>query len=237
MTDNTNTQDTAEEAVAEEVQAPKNHPSVDAVRVKFDNQIDFKPISIHFKTDKELGYKRPSFDVQMPVPSVEGLVEIFNNGGKGLELLQEAVQAVVYNQLRSQINDLQEKGGDINASLIDVSKLTWDFIANLSVAEKKSAAIPKETWDAFIADYVEVIVRVTGRELEKAVLAAKNLANKFAKIKGKKAAIEFLKGQLDIWFANSTKQEDFQEIYDLLTVKAGEALQEDEASLLENLGA
>lgn len=229
-----NTQNTAAET-EEKVVPP--HPSVAAVKAKFDNLVDFRTQTVHFKTDKELGIKRPSFDVAMPVPSIEGIVSILENGGKPLELLQEAMESLVYSQLRSQINDLLEKGGDIDASSIDVSKLTWDYIASLSKEDKKAAQISKETWDAFTTDYVEVVTRVTGKEVEKVALAARNFVTKLTKVRGKKAVLKFLAGQLDIWFASSEKSEDFSDVYSFLSKKLSEFLQEDEDSLLANLGA
>lgn len=217
------------------------HPSVAAIQAKFNTLVDWKDFTIHFKTDKELGIKRPSFTVSVPVPSVEGIVDILQNGEtkpKQLTLLQEAVQAIVYGQLRAQINELIEKGGDIAAHMIDVSKLTWESISALTKAEKAVSAIAKETWDAFSKDFVEVICRVTGREPEKATLAAKNMVNKFRQVRGKKKVLQFLQGQMDIWFSNTSpeKQEEFSEVYELLSAKVQELLAEDEESMLEDLG-
>lgn len=218
----------------------KHHPSVEVVKANFNNLVDFKPITISFKTDK-LGFKRPSFNFDMPVPSVEGAVEIFNKGGPELNLLMEAVESIVYAQARAQINDLIEAGGNIDGSSIDVSKLLWSNIAKLSKLDKRSSTIPKEIWDAFAADYIKVITNITKIDEEKAVLASKLLVNKFQKAKGKPRTVNFLLGQLDIWFANTAQDgefiEEFAEIYSLLTAKGNEALKEDEESLLENLGA
>lgn len=235
MTDQTNTSAETETNAAEV--APKvPHPSIAAVKAKFDNLVDFKVQAVHFKTDKELGFKRPSFEVSMPVPSVEGFIAILENGGKGLELLQEAAESLVYSQLRSQINDLLEKGGDIDETSIDISKLTWDYIATLSKEDKRAAQISKETWDDFSKDYIEVVVRITGKDLEKVALAAKNFTTKLAKVRGKKTVLKFLSGQLDIWFSNTARGEDFAEVYSLLDKKVKEFMQEDEDSLLANLG-
>lgn len=236
MTDQTNT--SAEtEAEALEVQQKVPHPSIAAVKAKFNNLVDFKVQAVHFKTDKELGIKRPSFEVSMPVPSVEGIIAILENGGKQLEQLQEAMESMVYSHLRAQINDLLEKGGDIDETKIDVSKLTWEYISSLSKDDKRVAQISKETWDDFSKDYIEVIVRVTKKEIEKVSLAAKNFTTKLAKVRGKQTVLKFLSGQLDIWFSNTERAEDFAEVYSLLDKKVKEFLMEDEDSLLANLGA
>ena len=219
------------------------HPSVDLVKSKYNNRVDWIKQAINFKTTKVKGpdgelleYKRPGFEVEYPRPSVEGLVEIFNEAGKGLELLVEAVDEKIYAHLRVQINDLIEAGGEVTAEMIDVSKLTWDYLANLSKADKRSAAISKETWDAFSKDYINVIMRVTGKPIDKVIYQARILVNKFQKVKGKEDAILFLKTNLDIWFSNTEQSEEFEEIYSLLTTKANEAMKEDQASLLANLG-
>lgn len=69
--------------------------------------------------------RRPTIEMNIPVPSVEGIISILEAGGSQLELLQKAVTDVVYRQA-AEILAKDKTLTDIPHEL-----LSWDVIANL----------------------------------------------------------------------------------------------------------
>lgn len=197
----------------------------------FDNTMDKYQYKFNFKKD-ELGNKRPSVELVLPVPSVEGIVKILEVGGKQLELLQEAVAAVVLQQARVLVNEKE----DVTQENFPFDKISWEFISNIAPKERKGGGIASEVWEAFAKDYVEVMPAVTGKTAEQVGNAAKVLLNKFSgSFKTNKPAIELLKGQLAIYIANTQRAEEFAECVDFLVTKADNLLNQTDEDLLKNL--
>lgn len=175
----------------------------------FDNKVDVKEYKFNFKTtkDKETGeeYKRPSIELKLPVPSVEGLVDIYNAGGKPLELLQEAVAAIIIAQARSILNDNET----MTADNFPVDQCTWDFIANMPEAEKRGRGIAQELWDGFTADYIATMPGLAGKTAEQVTLAATLFAKKLAPVKTNKKALQKLREQLTIYANGSASAEQY----------------------------
>jgi hypothetical protein len=206
-----------------------------AVTANFDNKVDAKDYKFHFKTmkDKESGIetKRPTVELKLPIPSVEGIIAILEAGGKQLELLQNAVEQIVVSQARSILSD--------NEGMTDkdfpMDQCSWEFIANMPDAEKRGRGIPKEVWEEFAADYIEVMPSVTGKTTEQVALAAKLFVTKFQQVKTNKPVIGKLREQLAIYANNSKQAENFADCIKFLDDKAEALLQADEAALLANL--
>lgn len=205
------------------------------VTANFDNKVDIKEYRFHFKTvkDKESGIetKRPTVELKLPVPSVEGIIAILGAGGKQLELLQAAVADIVVAQARSILND----NDGITAENFPADQTTWEFIANMPDAEKRGRGIPKELWDDFAADYIAVMPAITGKTTEQVTLAAKLFLNKFQQVKTNKPVISKLREQLAVYANNSKQAEQFMDCIKFLDDKANALLQADEAALLANL--
>lgn len=200
----------------------------------FDKTIDKKTYKFNFRTMKdEFGNesKRPSIELDIPVPSVEGLVAILENGGKGLDLLLEVVGNFVIQQAKGQVDDNEA----ITQETLDTSKLTWEFIANLPKAERRGSGIPKETWEDFSADYIEVMPALTGKTVEQVTNAAKAFVNKFSALKTNKPAINILKAQLGIYMSGSPNAGNFTDVLELLTERADKFLNMTEADYVANL--
>src|SRR5438874_2036131 len=119
------------------------------IKANFNNQVDVLETNFHFRKVKDektgLETKRPTVVIPVPAPSVEGLIAIIEKGGKGLDLLLEAVRDKVVEQAREQVNDKE----DITADTFDYKKLDWEAIANLPKAERRGGGISKELWDDF----------------------------------------------------------------------------------------
>jgi hypothetical protein len=171
----------------------------------FDNKVDIKEFKFNFKTtkDKETGeeFKRESIELKLPIPSIEGIVAILEAGGKQLELLQEAVAAVVVAQARSILND----NDAMIADNFPTTDCTWEAIANMPEAEKRGRGIPKEVWDDFCTDYIAVMPGLAGKTSEQVTLAAALFGKKLTPVKTNKKALAKLAEQLAI-YANGAPQ-------------------------------
>lgn len=188
--------------------------------------------------DKKAGKESPreALTVSVPVPNEDGAVAILNNGGKGWELLQQAMASIIYVQLRGQVTELIEKDPSVvlTQDLIDLSKLTWDFIANMPPKERAGSAIPKEIWDKFAADYVAIMPALTGKPKETAENAASIFVKKMAPAKTRKDLLPTFKARLDLWLANTSlvaedadDADQFAALYTLLQSKIDEYLNVD----------
>lgn len=200
------------------------------VQATYDKNHDVKEMKFHFKKD-ELGNKRETVELKLPVPSVEGVIEILQKGGKGLELLLTACADVVAAQARSILND----NDTMMAENFDFSSCSWEFISNMPEAEKRGRGIAKEVWEAFASDYVAIMPGITGKSIDAVSLAAKLFLNKFQSVKTNKPVIEKLKSQLGIYLNATPNAEQFLDCVKFLDEKAIILLQADETALLANL--
>ena len=196
----------------------------------FDNKVDVKEYKFHFKKD-ELGNKRETIELKLPVPSVEGLVAILEAGGKQLEMLLASVGDVISAQARSILNE----NGAMTAAQFPTDQTTWEFIANMPDAEKRGRGIPKEVWEEFAADYLSVMPGITGKTEEQISLAAKLFLNKFQSVNSNKPVLKKLKEQLAVYTNGSPNAENFYDCVKFLDEKADALLVADEAAMLANL--
>ena len=196
----------------------------------FDNKVDVKEYKFHFKKD-ELGNKRETIELKLPVPSVEGLVAILEAGGKQLEMLLTSVGDVISAQARSILNE----NVAMTAAQFPTEQTTWEFIANMPDAEKRGRGIPKEVWEEFAADYLSVMPGITGKTEEQISLAAKLFLNKFQSVKSNKPVLKKLKEQLAVYTNGSPNAENFYDCVKFLDEKADALLVADEAAMLANL--
>lgn len=212
-----------------------------------------KAVKFHFKKD-ELGNKRPSVELELPMLTLAGVAAIINARpsapapaegeepsdlykkqslliAQQQELLLSALDDVVIVQAREQVN----AKADINQESLDDAKLSWAAIAAIPKAERRGAGIAKEVWEAFSADYISIMPGLISRDVDKVTNAATILCKRFQPVKTVKAVISQLKDYLDIWFSNTANAEELAEVYEFLTKKAEELLLADEAKLLENI--
>ncbi len=200
------------------------------VTANFDNTVDVKEVKFSFRKD-DLGNKRPTVELKLPVPSVEGLIAIMNTGGKQLDLLLSAAADVIIAQARSILNDNESMIGEN----FPFEQCSWSAIANMPESEKRGRGIAKEVWEAFAKDYIEVMPSITGKTADQVGLAAKLFLNKYSAIKTQKPVINKLREQLAIYANNSSNAEQFLDCIKFLDEKAETLLQADETAMLENL--
>jgi hypothetical protein len=197
------------------------------VTANFDNTVDQKDFTFHFKKDK-LGNKRPSVELKLPVPSVEGIVAILEKGGKELELLQDAIYDVIRSQAASIVSD-DEK---ISQATFPSAQVLWSAIANMPKADRRSSAIDATVWEAFAKDYIDVMPGVTGKSAEAVTNATVVYLKKFSIVKTNKDVIGKLKDQLALYMEHSKNVEQFGEILELLVSKADSYLNANDVELL-----
>ena len=208
------------------------------IKANFNNKVDVRSFKFHFKRVKDeatgLESKRPTVELDLPIPSVEGIIEILEKGQenpKGLELLLEAVSDIITNRARELVNDKD----DISQENFPLNELSWEKIANLPKAERRGGGISKETWEEFSKDYITVMPTVTGKTAEQIGNAAKILLNKFNAVKTNKPVLKLLKEQLAMYLSNSPNAETYTECVEFLVNKAEALYAMDEAALLANL--
>jgi hypothetical protein len=196
----------------------------------FDNTVDIKPFKFSFRKDN-LGNTRPAVEVNLPMPSVEGIAKIFNDGGKGLDTLV----AIVSNAITDHVRGILSDDDAITSANFPYDQATWEAFVNVPEAEKRGRGIAKEVWTSFGEDYIAQMPALTGKKQEFVDLAAKLLLNKFQTVKTNKPVIEKLKAQLAIYLNGSPNAEQFVECVKFLDEKADLLLKLDESALLENL--
>lgn len=191
-----------------------------------------KEVKFNFRANKELGTKRPTVAVQINFLTVQGLVAILEAGDeKQVSLILETLQAPILEQARAQVDENEA----ITQETLDTSKLSWEYISKLEPAARRGGGIPKEVWEAFTADYIEVMPAVTGKTAEQVTRAATLLGNKVSAAKTNKPVLSFLAEQLDLYFAHTPKSEEFVDVYEFLKNKIDALVKADDAELLKNL--
>lgn len=204
------------------------------IKVNYNFDVNVKEVEYKFKKsiDKDTGIEtiRKPVVLAVPYPSVEGLVKILETGGAGLALLLEAAESIVNTEVRNILND----DITLTAASFPVDKVSWEAIANLPKAARRGGGIPKETWEAFQADYIAVM-QACGKTVQQAANAAKLIANKFQQIKTNQPVLEHMVKQLSIYVEATPNMEDFAECVDFLLQKADTFLNVSEQDLLANL--
>jgi hypothetical protein len=194
--------------------------------------VAYSPVTFNFRAKSAGEKKRESLELQLPFITLEGLIAIINEGEpRQVSLLLETLRTPVLEQAKAQVDE----DAAITQDTLDVAKLTWAEISRLEPAARRGGGIPKEIWEAFTADYLEVMPAATQRSIERITVAAAMLGNKLSSCKGNKPVLKFLREQLDVYFASTTKAEEFVGCYEFLTNKADTLLKADDAELLKNL--
>lgn len=217
---------------------------VGTIQAKFNNKVDVKEYKFRFKkqdivdsNDKPTGEftQRPTVELHLPVPSLEGIVDILQSGNeKWQSLLLEAVEGMVTDRTRDLLNDTL-KDEDVNQDNFDLNLVSWDTIANLPKAERRGGGIAKEIWDDFAKDYGAVMPAATGKKVEAIANHVKIFLQKFNTVKSAKPILKKLKEALGIYVNASPNAETYADCVEFLTKKAEALLAVDDATLLENL--
>lgn len=217
MTDQSNqTQQSATEGAAEKQLPPH------VINAKHDTKVDVKDITYTFRKTKDeatgLDKKRPNIELKLLAPSIEGLVDIFNNGGKPLELLQEVVAQTIFDQAR----EILANDENLTAENFPYDQVLWDAIANQPDAERKGRGIPKEVWEAFGKSYLTTMPAVTGKTEENIKRQLALILAKFAPLKYHESRESLLKNfsqMLTVYVTTAKEAEEFSSVIEFLNKK------------------
>jgi hypothetical protein len=205
------------------------------IKVNFDFDVNVKPVMFNFKKSKDkdtnIETVRKPVQLAVPYPSVQGVMAILEAGGKGLELLLEAMENVVNTNAR----EILYEDVTLTAASFPVDKLAWEFIANIPKVQRRGGGIPKDTWDAFCQDYCEVMPAAAGKTPEQCANAAKILGQKLQPVKTNEAVIQLLVQQLAIYAEATPNLEEFSDCVEFLLAKAEAFMNVSEEELLANL--
>jgi hypothetical protein len=184
--------------------------------------------AFRFKKDK-LGNKRAPVELNLPVPTIAGIVDILKAGGKELELLNDAIYSVV----KSVAADIVADNPAANQDNFPAASVLWSAIANMPKAER--ATIPAEQWEGFVADYLAVMPGLTGKTADQVGLATQIYLKKFAMVKTNKPILSKLKEQLAM-YVETPNAENFQDVLELLLRRVDAYLTaEEQVILADNL--
>lgn len=217
-----------------------------------DKNVDIKPFKFRFKKDK-LDNQRPTVEVNGPVPSVEGIVDILTRGDKKeVELLFDALQDVVRGAVAGDVSDDEKYSqATLDSAMVTIKvpnadgktfteetvpKYSWRGIAYQPREDRRASNIPAEDWEKFAQDYIAIMPGITGKDVEAITNATVVYLKKFSIVKTNKPVLSKLKDQLALYTEHTKKGEDFQEILELLVRKADAYLGSDEVEkLVQNL--
>ena len=205
------------------------------IKVNYNFSVVTRATNFNFKksVDKATGIEtiRSTVQLAVPYPSVDGIIAILETGGKGLDLLLESMENIVNSTAR----DILYEDTSLTAATFPVDKLSWEAIASIPKVQRRGGGIPKETWEEFEKDFIEVMPSVTGKNLEMTARAAKLLKDKLTGLNTNTTVLEFLVSQLGLYTEHSANISEFQECVTFLLNKADTWLNVSEEDLLASL--
>lgn len=199
-------------------------------------QFTIKPTKFSFRTDKDTGTKRPTVDLDIPVPTWDGLLNALSDStGKVPELVLSAIQELVIAAVREQVND-SDKPVSVQSDL-DTAKLTLSYLANLPPSARAERSITAEMWEEFAESMREVYrVRAPNRPAETTETAIRMFQSSLKGHRGNVLILAAAKKLLNFWFSALDNPSDtLGKIYNHLTNKIeafSNATQEDLLSAL-----
>lgn len=202
--------------------------------------VDTRDVTFGFRKqtdpDTKVETKRESIVTKLSYPSIEGIIDIIQKGGKGLDALHQAVIDSLDNYARSIIAD----DTTLTSATFDPSVINWEAYANQPESERRGRGIAKEQWEAFIASYTEQMPAILGKPLENIKKQASILAQKFQPLRAHEKKNDILpqfKNALALYVNNVPEAEQFQDVVEFLIKKADQFMEQDNAADLEkNLG-
>tara|TARA_R110000744_G_scaffold372015_1_gene483354 strand:- start:570 stop:1310 length:741 start_codon:yes stop_codon:yes gene_type:complete len=208
---------------------------IGVITANYNFDVDVKANDFSFKksTDKDTGIEsiRETVQVAVPYPSVQGVCNILEVGGKQLELLMEAVYTITNAAVRAELAD----DYSLNAANFPVDKVSWEAIANQPKATRRGGGIPKEVWDGFEVDYIEVMPEITGKTVDQITNAAKILKGKLTQVRTNEPVLKLLVEQLAVYAEATTNLDDYAECVEFLLGKADTFLNVTDEQLLAAL--
>lgn len=184
------------------------------------------------KDEKGNTIKRETVNLLLSYPTVHGLVDIFNAGGKGLDKLVNLVSDAIDEHVRNVLTENPQ----FTSANFPYELGTWEAYVNVPETERKLRGIAKEVWAAFRADYIAVITAATGKDQAVIEKGAKLMIDqRFSDVKSNKKALGKLAEYLTIYAEKSTQAENFADCVTTLYEKADALLKADSDALADNI--
>ena len=229
--------------------ASNNNASVPAITLPtlpFEHTIETRRFT--FRTNKELGTKRPALTLQYPRITWNGFATLVsteeNSSEEAVARSKRAVDFVMsligdYTEgvVRGLINDPDNPV----TSQDDLSKIMNDLVFEklifTSDSDRRGAKISDEAWTAFAQDYTAVVTRVAPSRTANQIKQALELfLKKVMPVKTNKQVLERLQGLLAEWYNASEAQEEHAEIYEFLAERIKRFLNVEDKNYLDALG-
>lgn len=171
------------------------------------------------------GEAHPAVKAVLPVPTVEELQvylsqlgqtqmqgdkEVPTVASKVAALILEAVQDLVYQAARAQINEFLDKNAEkpearFTATDFDLSRLSLEYIASLERAQRGAWAPTDADLEAFCTEYTNVFVHEVQYDPKKVKVHCDQYKKGFAKIKADKVALGKMAEFLTIWASKASE--------------------------------
>lgn len=196
------------------------------------------------KPDALTGTKRAPVELELPMPTLQGLVDFLQptaNTPEAIKIAERNQQFVldllaaeVKEQARQQVAD--EDKPVSKQDELDLGKLDITYIANLPPTERRGGGVPKETWEAFGVKYNEIMPAVSNKSAEQVGNASLLLMKRLIPCKTNKVALKTLDEQLNLFWnhIDDESKDEFGDIYAFLGNKIETYLKTDEATLIQN---
>ena len=184
-----------------------------------------KQMKFFFRTKKDknaLGEivesKRPTVELAIPMPTLDGLVELLNEGNPTkIAGLLSVLEDVIYKEAKSQVDEDEQ----ITQEKLDLSKLTLDYILSLPPSSRSTTAPTDEQWKLFESDYPMVMASVQpDRTVEQISLARDLFMRKLTPARDNPQMLKVLKNYLSLWFTNSQQAEELTVVFEYLNNRA-----------------
>jgi len=237
-TPKTKEQIAAEAAAAAAAKQEKFNTIIESFKAK-GALVDLKESSFFFKKIKledDKGeptgeeYKRPTVELPIPVPSLEGLVEILKDSeSKAYALVFEALFNIVADRARDLLNENQ----NYTAENFPIEELVFSKIADLPKAERRGGGIAEEVWKDFHDEYVAIMAAAAGKPQDAVNRAAKLFLGKLNACKYNKPVLGKLRTQLAIFLEHTKRAEDFAKCVEFLDTKIDTLLKADDSKLAD----
>lgn len=171
--------------------------------------------------------------IKQPVPHFDSVTDVADiitkNDPKEVALLLACLNDVVDATAKDQLEE--DEIENIRANGFDLSKLTWNAIANVPPGARGGGGIPEEVWNEFAKDYAAVMIH-HGKTQEQAEMGAKFLLKKFNPVKMNKKVVSSLLNNLQVWAAHTASEGAYSKVYEFLTQRANVLLSTDEEAIV-----
>lgn len=199
--------------------------------------VDVKEVTFNFRKTKDeatgIETKREAVVAKLQIPSVEGIVKILEQGGKPLELLQQAVATVVEDYAKSLLAD----DSSLTSENFPADTINWETIANLPDTDRRGRGISKELWEDFLKSYIETMPAVIGKPVDVVKKQASIMAAKFQPLRTHEKKNELLPKfieMLTLYVSHAQDAEQYGACIEFLLKKADQFMNADTSANLED---